>query len=563
MDSSLRSKNAESTGNRQRVKISRRNFVKSIGVAAGSLLLGDGLAGEGFGQSKPGEPIETLEVVLPNSTPCIEGVRLIVEQWRKLGLDVRYTPMPSSALLPKIYNRDYRHLAYMVWPALPERYDPGFWLTEFYHSSNAKPGGRNWGDYINPRLDTVLDQQEQELDTEKRREAVLRAQAIAAEDHPIWYTVYPNLFSAYNKKRWDGWVNMIGAPPQSPNNLWNMVSITPKTAQKIFVWAQNIDLATRNPFTQAVAPTQGIVRFVYDRFFQISPDLKVVPWAAESWKWVDKTTLDIRIRKDMSFHDGKPVTPEDAAFSFDYFLKYNMPRYGLVTKNLKGVKLLETGDIRLYLKNPSASYVGSALVWAHILPKHIWEDVSRPMEFEDPKMIGSGPFALKDWKKGEAFLFTAHKTHFSKPKMDGFYYIIIPALQNQIGMLEKGDIDILGYEGLQYSQAKDLAKHPDLSYMTTEGIGFYELRPRVKVKPFDDLQFRKALHYAIPKREILKVAHEEQGVLGHNTPITPRNRIWHNDKIPYVEFNMNESKRMLEKAGYFRNPEGKLCYPGK
>ena len=121
----------------------------------------------------------------------------------------------------------------------------------------------------------------------------------------------------------------------------------------------------------------------------------------------------------------------------------------------------------------------------------------------------------------------------------------------------------IGYEGLQYSQAKDLARHLDLSYTVTEGTDFFELRPRVKVRPFDDLQFRKAQHYTIPKREILKVAHEEQGVLGHNTPITPRNRIWHNDIIPYVEFNMEESKRILEKAGYLRNLQGRLCYPGK
>jgi peptide/nickel transport system substrate-binding protein len=543
-------------------KVSRRTFIKSMGMAGGSILLGDTLSGRAFSQ-QPGDPIDTLEVVTHNVGASIEGMRLIVEQWRKLGLEVRYTPMPSSALIPKVFNRDFKHLAYIIWSILPERIEPGFWLTQFYHSANAKKGERNWGDYINPKADSILDQQEHELDIEKRRNLIWKAQAAVAEDHPIWYTVYHSLCSAYNKKRWRGWVNMPGNPPSVPYAPWNIISIEPTTEQKIFRWAHNIDLVSRSPFGQATGPTQGFVRFIYDRLFQVTPDLKVMPWAVESFKWVDKTTLDLRIRKDMRFHDDKPITPEDAHFSFEYFLKHNIPRYDIVTKNLKGVKLLDTGDIRLYLKNPSASFIGSALVWAHILPKHIWANVDKPLEFEDTKMIGSGPFALKEWNRGEAYFFSANKNHFSKPKIDGFYYIIIPALETQVGMLESGEIDIIGFENLPYGRAKELAKHPELGYMVSDNLAFLELRPRIQIKPFDDVEFRRALHHAIPKKQILQVVHEGQGMPGANTPITPKNEYWHNARIPFVEFDIEKSKKILEKAGYFRNREGKLCFPKK
>jgi peptide/nickel transport system substrate-binding protein len=543
-------------------EISRRQFIKSIGVAGGSVFIGDFLRGPAFSQQKSGEPIETLEVVTHTANYNVEGMRLIVEQWKKLGLEVRFTPMLSSALIPKVYKRDFKHLAYVTWGANPERYDPGFWFTELYHSANAKPGGRNWGDYVNPKLDVILDQQDQEQNIEKRRDLIWKAQAVAAEDHPIWYTVYQGICSVYNTRKWKGWVNMIGSPPTKPYAPWNIISIEPTTEQRILRWGSSYDINSRNPFTQTTGVSQAFVRFIYDRFFQISLDLKVVPWAAESWKWVDKTTLDIRIRKGMKFHDGKPVTPEDAAFSFEYFLKYNIPRYGTVTKNLKGVKLLDNGDVRLFLKTPSVSYIGSALVWAHLIPKHIWEKVDKPMEFEDPKMIGSGLFALKEWKRGEVYFFTSNPHHFASPKMDGFYWILIPALETQLGMLESGEIDIIG-EDMAFSQAREVAKHPDIDYMVTENIAFDELRPRVQVKPFDDVEFRKALHHAIPKREILQVAREGVGVVGHNTPITPKNQYWHNSGIPFVDFDIEKAKRILEKAGYFRNKEGRLCFPKK
>lgn len=87
--------------------------------------------------------------------------------------------------------------------------------------------------------------------------------------------------------------------------------------------------------------------------------------------------------------------------------------------------------------------------------------------------------------------------------------------------------------------------------MVTENHAFYELRPRVQVKPFDDLQFRKALHYAIPKKEILKVAHEGVGVPGYNTPITPGDKYWHNSKVPFVEFDLEAGQENSGKGWIF------------
>jgi ABC-type transport system substrate-binding protein len=72
-------------------------------------------------------------------------------------------------------------------------------------------------------------------------------------------------------------------------------------------------------------------------------------------------------------------------------------------------------------------------------------------------------------------------------------------------MLKSGEIDIIG-EDIKFSQAKEVGKHPDLEYMITENIALDELRSRLSVKPFDDVEFRKALHHAIPKKEILQVA---------------------------------------------------------
>ena len=545
-------------------RLSRREFLKIAGgvAASGSLFLGGPLIKKSISQEKGPEVIPTIELLfIEEAGPEIS--RMLIDSWGKLGLKVNPTIQPAHIFVPKAYKREYEHVAYCFWSSMPERLEPGFWVSEFYHSRNAKPGGRNWGDYVNPNVDKLIDQQEQELDRGKRKDLIWKIQAETAKDHPIWYVAHNNIFTLYNSSKWGGLVNMLGCPPNRADIPWSLVKMVPKTKEKIFRWGFTIDHGSRNPFTQTNASSFGFFRLIYDRFVQISPELEPVPWAAESWNWVNNTTLDLKIRKGMKFHDGRAVTPEDAIFSFEYVLKNKIPRYGMLTENLEGVKLLEDETVRLFLKRPSASFIGTALVWGHIIPKHIWEKVEKPLDFEDPQLIGSGPFKIKEWKKGEKYLFESNKEHFSQPKIDGFYLLIIPSLEAQIGLLESGEIDMVEHRGLTYDLAKNIARKPNIGFMITDNPGFQEVRPKCTVRPFSDVEFRKALSHAIPRETIVKVVMEGQGIAAHNTPITPKDKYWHNSSIPLVDFNIKKARDIVKKAGYYWDEQGRLCFPRK
>ena len=68
---------------------------------------------------------------------------------------------------------------------------------------------------------------------------------------------------------------------------------------------------------------RGILRMIYDRLAWLDKDLKVTPWALESWKKINDHTWDAKLRDGMKFHDGKPVTVDDLKFSLDFFMKYD------------------------------------------------------------------------------------------------------------------------------------------------------------------------------------------------------------------------------------------------
>ena len=56
----------------------------------------------------------------------------------------------------------------------------------------------------------------------------------------------------------------------------------------------------------------------YDLCYRIGPDAKPQPWACSGAEWPDNTHVVLTLRDGMKFHDGKPVTAEDVAFSFNY-----------------------------------------------------------------------------------------------------------------------------------------------------------------------------------------------------------------------------------------------------
>jgi peptide/nickel transport system substrate-binding protein len=90
----------------------------------------------------------------------------------------------------------------------------------------------------------------------------------------------------------------------------------------------------------------------------------------------------------------------------------------------------------------------------------------------------------------------------------------------------------------------------------------YEARPNIDMKPFDDVNFRKAIYHALDRRPFVNYFAGKAVVAG-NTPFTPRMEFWHNPNLPAPEYSIDKAREVLKKAGYTWNADGKLCFPAK
>jgi peptide/nickel transport system substrate-binding protein len=182
------------------------------------------------------------------------------------------------------------------------------------------------------------------------------------------------------------------------------------------------------------------------------------------------------------------------------------------------------------------------------------------MDWPNPNPIGSGPYQVVEWKKGEYFHLKANKNHWVAPKFDGLYWIVNPTVEGQMAMLEKGQAEILGWY-LDGMQGKTLDAFPHLKTVISPNHGFHEMRPNLKMKPMDDPMFRRAFQYAINRKGMVEIILGGAGTPCRNTPIHPLIEFWNNPDIPVMEFSLDKAREILKTAGYTWDGKGHLCYP--
>jgi peptide/nickel transport system substrate-binding protein len=552
--------------------VTRRDFLMGTAAACGAMMIGEILPGmPPAARAAAGQPIPPITLTYySNWQEIVEFFKKAAEDFRKVGLTPNLNPVVSSTVVPRTYaehEKFYGDIGSIAWGATPDRLEPNFYLQTMMHSAFAKIGERNYGHYRSAKYDAACDAQMREMDPEKRVKLVWDAQAVAAADMPIWWLAYPPLISAYNKRDFEGAVEMMGSGYGQVYSMWSYLKIKPRTGRKTLRSGTQVDyITTLNPFIAATSPNQCFIRFFYDTFALIGPDLKAHPWAAESWKVINPKTIDVVLRKGMKFHDGNPVTGEDFRFTFDYLKKWDFPFFRHAMTVIEKVDV-NGFNIRFTLKEPYAPFIFTVLTWLFILPKHIWEKIpesvglKHPGDYQNPNPIGSGPFKFGYFRKGQEAYFKANKEHFAAPNVDDVYFVIIPSADGVAGALERGEIDI-NQVSLTPALADRLMELPfmQVTYAPTHMV--YEARPNVEKKPFDDVEFRKAIYHTFDRRPFVNYF-AGKAIEGRNTPFTPLMKPWHNPNLPAPEYSIDKARDVLKKAGYTWNSDGKLCFSAK
>ena len=281
-----------------------------------------------------------------------------------------------------------------------------------------------------------------------------------------------------------------------------------------------------NPFIGYESSSWEIFHLNYDLLFgfdaktlQPTPELAAeVPTQANGGISADGKTYTIKLRQNVKWQDGQPFTASDVAFTFNYIMKNQLSQFTSYTAFFKTVTALDDHTVQIVCTKPKAT-MGD--LWVTIVPEHIWKNISpqdAAKKFQNPPpIVGTGPYQTMEVKKGEFVRMVANKNYWrGAPKVDEVIFQTYQNADTMVQDLKTGAIQ--GAWGLNGPQLQTLKSAPEVYGFDYVTKGFDELAFNCYTGPASqgnpalrDVNFRRALNWAIDKQKLVNVAYQGYG----------------------------------------------------
>lgn len=291
-------------------------------------------------------------------------------------------------------------------------------------------------------------------------------------------------------------------------------------------------------------------------------DMKLQPALAESWEVsADGLTMTFMLRKGVTWHDGTPFTSQDVAFTLEKIWKVMHPRNRVVMSKVERVETPDEHTVVFHLSSP-APYLLAVVNGneSQVVPKHVYdgEDVGARLVSETP--VGTGPFRLKEWRRGEAIILERNPDYWQegKPYLDGMIYRVITDEAARAAAFETGEIQYGVFGPVSPCTAQRLARIDHLG-VETNGYQFFGSRYIMEVNTrrpeLSDRRVRQAISHAVDVDFILDNVFCGYGVKSTG-PVPAELTAFYTPDVPSYAFDPQRAEALLDEAGYPRGAGG-------
>ncbi|MGH7333997.1 MAG: ABC transporter substrate-binding protein [Candidatus Rokuibacteriota bacterium] len=325
------------------------------------------------------------------------------------------------------------------------------------------------------------------------------------------------------------------------------------------------DPPSLDPHQESTFATIQLVAPLYSTLLQIDPYSypKVIGDVATEWKISpDGLTYTFKVRQDIKFHDGSPLTAADVKATYD---KLAFPPPGVRSVRIRAytaIQSIEASDpstVVFKLKFPSASLLPNlASPWNVIYPKKY---LDKDPNYFKTNVMGSGPFKFKNYTRGSTFEGERNPDYFVKdrPYLDGYKFFISTETSVRAAAIRSGRAYI-EFRDLPGAEVEAIKRQlgDKVAVQETAATGWWGIHVNNTVKPFNDVRVRQALTMGIDRYTAGKVLHPLTGLRDVGALMRPGTE-WavppaELEKLPGfgrdMEKNRAEAKRLLAEAGY-------------
>lgn len=299
--------------------------------------------------------------------------------------------------------------------------------------------------------------------------------------------------------------------------------------------------------------TEGLLKYDYD----LTPQ----PQLATAWEISpDGTVYTFRLRRGVKWHDGKPFTSADVAYSIALLRKIH-PRGRNTYANVTAIDTPDDHTVALRLSRP-APYLIRAFVATEtpIVPRHVYEGTDPLSHPATSAPIGTGPFKFKEWVRGSHIVYERNPDYWDAPKpyIDRLIVRIVADPAAAAIAFETGTVD-LGYRTpVPLADLERLRGVPTLRFETRGNSYSYNvtrLEFNLDNPYFQHLKVRQAVAHAVDRNVILKVVNYGVGEVAYS-PIAPGLKAYNDPTPTPYPYDLKRANALLDEAGFPRGAGG-------
>lgn len=277
------------------------------------------------------------------------------------------------------------------------------------------------------------------------------------------------------------------------------------------------------------------------------------PYLAESWETSDDgLTVTLNLVEGATFHDGKPITSEDVAFSI-MTTKENHP-FKTMFEPVEAIETPDASTVVIKLSKPHpALLLAMSPALAPVLPKHVFDDgqdaKSHPA---NSNPVGSGPFMVESFTQGESVVLKKNPNFFleGRPKLDEIIIRVIKDENSLLIALENGEVDMYPF----IASSNSISRVEKAENLTVTAEGYDAVGPinwlafNTKSEKLSDPKVRQAIAYAVDRNFIVKALHRGFSK-PQRSPIIESSPFF-SDQIETYEVDLDKANALMKEAGF-------------
>ena len=258
---------------------------------------------------------------------------------------------------------------------------------------------------------------------------------------------------------------------------------------------------TLSPTEQNAIASSYMNALTFSQLTRMNEDMEMEGALAESFENTSETEWVFHLRKGVKFHNGEEMTADDVVTSITY--AKTCPEINLYNASVEKIEKVDDYTIKITTPGPSAILLSDLAHHGNaIMPKKLLDEGHNFST--DP--IGTGPYKLVEWKRGDSLTFEAFDDYFlGAPKIKNMTWKIIPEGSSRTIALEAGEIDmIIEVEAMDGDRLKE---NSDLTVIDYNSTNVTWLMLNNEKPGLDNQDVRHAINSAIDKESVVTVAY--------------------------------------------------------